>query len=359
MPETKGPRRNQTVCAFYSTFGICSPDIMRECVLVVDAGGRVLFANKSFSALTGRSVGDDSPLNLSDFIHPDDIPEITTNIRAVPGKEPAADCQYCRVLTSRDELVTVECSMQAVESADGSDLCQVVMRDLTGTGRKMPSGDEDQANLLTAKATTILGLARLAEFRDEDTGAHLSRIREFSRLLASELANHPNYQGYIKDTYVEDIYQSSILHDIGKVGISDTVLLKPGRLTREEFESIKQHTGFGGNVLDDIDNQIDGQSFLALGKQIAYFHHEKWDGSGYPRGLAGDKIPLSARIVAVADVYDALTSKRPYKKAFSHEEACNIIKEGSGAHFDPDLVDVFLANHESFRRIRFKLHKDD
>jgi putative two-component system response regulator len=158
--------------------------------------------------------------------------------------------------------------------------------------------------------------------------------------------------GGIDRRYIDDIYQSSILHDIGKVGIPDAVLLKPGELTAQEFEVIKCHTRFGGDALAAIEAQIEGRSFLQLGKEIAYHHHEKWDGSGYPGGLKGREIPLAARIVAVADVYDALTSKRFYKEAFSHEKARQIISELGGSHFDPEVVDAFLSLETKFDRIR-------
>lgn len=214
---------------------------------------------------------------------------------------------------------------------------------------------ESNKNVMDARSTTIFGLAKLAECRDEDTGAHLERIREFSKILAQELAKKTAFKGYITQTYVHDIYQSSILHDIGKVGIPDAVLLKPARLDNEEFETIKTHTLIGGDALTAADARVSGESFLTLGKEIAYYHHEKWDGTGYPKGLKGHKIPLSARIVALADVYDALTSERPYKKAFSHDQSKQMIESEKGRHFDPDLVDVFLVCEKEFDVIRMEL----
>jgi response regulator RpfG family c-di-GMP phosphodiesterase len=211
---------------------------------------------------------------------------------------------------------------------------------------------ESYRKLQYARAATILGLAKLAEYRDEGTGTHLERIREYARLLAEEMAKVPRYREYIDQRYVDDLYQSAILHDIGKVGIPDAVLLKPGELTDEEFELIKRHTLFGGDAISAIQAQIEGRSFLNLGKEIAYCHHEKWDGSGYPHGLSGREIPLAARIVAVADVYDALTTKRFYKEAFSHDKARQIIVNLRGQQFDPEVVDAFLALEGQFDRIR-------
>lgn len=198
---------------------------------------------------------------------------------------------------------------------------------------------------------TIFALARLAESRDQETGDHLGRMRMYSYMIAKELANVKEYKEYIDQKYINNIYYSSPLHDIGKVGISDTILLKPGKLSVEEFEVMKGHTLIGGRTLEDAEKQLrkKSKSFLSMGKKIAYCHHEKWDGSGYPFGLKGNDIPLSARIVALADVYDALTSKRVYKNAMTHDMAKSIIIEGSGKHFDPILVDVFLKLEDKIK----------
>ena len=213
--------------------------------------------------------------------------------------------------------------------------------------------------LQNARMATILGLAKLAEYRDEGTGTHLERIREYAKLIAEALANNPKYAGHITPEYVDDIYQSSILHDIGKVGIPDAVLLKPAKLTDEEFNVIKRHTTLGGDAIQAIEAKIEGRSFLALGKEIAYNHHEKWDGSGYPRGLGGEAIPLAARIIALADVYDALTTKRFYKEAYSNKRSRQIIVDLKGSHFDPEMVDVFLDLEDEFNRIRRQNMEDE
>jgi response regulator RpfG family c-di-GMP phosphodiesterase len=218
---------------------------------------------------------------------------------------------------------------------------------------------EYHQNVQNARMATILALAKLSEYRDDDTGIHLERMREYSRIIADEMAKKPNCIGYITEEYIEDIYHSSILHDIGKVGIPDAILLKPGKLTPDEFETIKRHSTLGGDILTDIEAGIEGQTFLTLGKEIAYYHHEKWDGTGYPEGLKGEQIPLSARIVALADVYDALTSDRIYKKAITHEKAKEIITHTKGKHFDPDVVDSFLTREEDFKMIWEKMHNED
>jgi HD-GYP domain-containing protein (c-di-GMP phosphodiesterase class II) len=203
--------------------------------------------------------------------------------------------------------------------------------------------EESLANESDAQRTAILSLAKLTEYRDQETGRHLERIQDYSRLLALKLKDDKIDADYLNEDYIDALCLSSILHDIGKVGVPDQILLKPGKLTEDEFTIIKRHTMIGGKVLEDAENMKPDRSFLTIGKMVAYYHHEKWDGSGYPFGLAGDAIPLSARIVAVADVYDALRSDRPYKKAFSHIESIDIILEGKARHFDPKVVDAFLA----------------
>jgi len=197
----------------------------------------------------------------------------------------------------------------------------------------------------------IFGLAKLVESRDSDTGNHLERMAEYSRLLATAVADHPLYIGYITEEYVWDIWRSAPLHDIGKVGVPDHILLKPGKLDADEWETMKTHSLIGGDTLRHIEARLHYRSFLQMGRDIAYCHHEKWNGEGYPFGLAGDDIPLTARIVALADVYDALTSKRPYKEPFSHEKACSIIEEGAGSHFDPTIYEGFVRVAEEFRAV--------
>lgn len=237
--------------------------------------------------------------------------------------------------------------------------CRGIDRDITERKRLETELVDSCCKLQNTRISTILGLAKLAECRDSGTGAHLERIREYSRVIAHQMSTMSKYEGYITEDYVEDIYHSSILHDIGKVGIPDSILLKPGRLSPEEFEIIKRHSIIGGDAIRAVEAQTDGQSFLTLGKEIAYHHHEKWDGSGYPFGLRGERIPLSARQVALADVYDALTSKRTYKEAYSHEKAKEIIIRERGKQFDPDVVDAFLARETEFLQIREDLYDDE
>jgi len=201
---------------------------------------------------------------------------------------------------------------------------------------------------LETRDLLIFMLAKLAESRDHDTGAHLERVRLYSRIIAEQLATQPKYHDVVNSEYVRLIYLTSPLHDIGKVAIPDQVLLKPGPLTEEEFAIMKTHTTRGAETLDAALAQYPSARFLRIARDIAASHHEWFDGSGYPRGLAGEAIPLAARIVALADTYDALTSRRVYKEAFSHEKARSTVIKGRGTHFDPDIVDAFLANEARF-----------
>lgn len=202
----------------------------------------------------------------------------------------------------------------------------------------------------------IMAMASLAETRDNETGNHIRRTQWYVRLLAEQLSRKPAYQELLTPGRIGLLYKSAPLHDIGKVGVPDRILLKPGKLTAEEFAEMKKHTEYGRDAIIAAEQSLDDEeTFLSLAKEIAYGHHEKWDGSGYPIGLTGEAIPLSARLMALADVYDALISKRVYKPAFSHEKARAIILEGRGLHFDPEVVDAFLEVESEVRRIAARL----
>ena len=209
--------------------------------------------------------------------------------------------------------------------------------------------------------SSILALAKLAETRDEDTGEHLERMKKYSRKIAELLYNHNIYTSEINFEYMDKIERFSPLHDIGKVGIRDEILRKPGKLTASEYEEMKRHAAYGAEVLRTAEENLlkKGKSLFDMGIEIAEGHHEKWDGSGYPKGKKGLEIPLSARIVAVADVFDALTSRRPYKEAFTLDRSFEILKEGRGKHFDPVIVDVFLENRDVIEKMYHKFAQNE
>lgn len=205
--------------------------------------------------------------------------------------------------------------------------------------------------LLRTRDAIIFGLAKLAESRDPETGQHLERISLYSIRLATALRHHPRYRPTVSNNFVRMIGISSVLHDIGKVGVEDAVLLKPGRLSGDERFRIQLHARLGGDCIRQIERRLGNSHFLRMAREIADYHHERWDGTGYPDGLKGESIPLSARIVAIADVYDALASKRVYKPAMPHEECVEEIRRGAGTQFDPYLVDVFLSIQSQFREV--------
>jgi len=209
--------------------------------------------------------------------------------------------------------------------------------------------------LAALQDATIMAMASLAETRDNETGNHIRRTQHYLRVLAMKVSEHPRFAELRDPTIVELLYKSAPLHDIGKVGIPDHILLKPGRLSADEFEIMKTHTTLGRDAILAAETLLDTpNNFLRHAREIAFGHQEKWDGSGYPQGLSGDDIPMSARLMALADVYDALISRRVYKPAFDHATALKIIVEGRGTHFDPDLVDAFLHVADEFEQIALR-----
>lgn len=211
--------------------------------------------------------------------------------------------------------------------------------------------EERTREIALTQAITIESLATLAEYRDPETGGHIKRTQNYVKALAVHLKEHPRFRDELDDERIELLYRSAPLHDVGKVGVPDDILLKPGKLTDDEFEEMKKHTNYGHDALHITEQKLGKNSYLRCAREIAFTHQEKWDGSGYPSGLKADDIPISGRLMALADVYDALISKRIYKPPLPHAEAVRIIKEGRGKHFDPDVVDAFLALENTFRNI--------
>lgn len=214
--------------------------------------------------------------------------------------------------------------------------------------------------LAAIQDVTILAMASLAETRDNDTGNHIRRTQYYMELLANQLKDNDRFRLFLTDDTIKMLFKSAPLHDIGKVGIPDRILLKPGRFEPHEFEIMKNHCKLGRDAIAHAEEQLGLEvEFLKYAKEIAYGHQEKWDGSGYPEGLSGDDIPISARLMAVADVYDALISRRVYKEGMPHEKAVGIVAEGRGTHFDPDVVDAFLGVTDQFLKIAERFSDSD
>ncbi|MBF0226771.1 MAG: two-component system response regulator [Desulfobacterales bacterium] len=211
--------------------------------------------------------------------------------------------------------------------------------------------DERTRELQVTQEVVIQSMGTLAEYRDPETGGHIKRTQNYIKVLCERLRYHPKFSHYLNNATIDLIYKSAPLHDIGKVGVKDSILLKPGKLTNEEFEEMKKHTIYGKEAICASNQKLGQNSFLAIAEEIAYNHHEKWNGTGYPRKLKGEEIPIASRIMAVADVYDALISKRVYKEPYSHEYARNILFEEKGKHFDPEIIDIFIEIHAKFHKI--------
>ena len=216
--------------------------------------------------------------------------------------------------------------------------------------------NEKTKAVVELKNAILKAIADLVEFRDDTTGSHTDRTQGYLRVLVEALIESGMYREEVSSWDVESVVQAAQLHDLGKIGVDDNILRKPGKLTPEEFEAMKLHTTYSEKILDKIKKNTSQHDFLEQARIFASTHHEKWDGSGYPRGLVGKEIPLQGRLMAIADVYDALVSKRPYKNAYSHEEAVRIIEDSGGSHFDPALLQLFLGVSDKFNEIAV-LHK--
>lgn len=218
--------------------------------------------------------------------------------------------------------------------------------------------ERQKTELAKTKEATIETVASLAEFRDSETGHHIQRTRLFVSELASAMSEDPEFEQILNPEYVDLLTRSAPLHDIGKIGIPDRILLKQGKLTEDEYEFMKLHTVFGRDVLLRSEKQLGSNGFLQLAAEVAYTHQERWNGSGYPQGLKGESIPLSGRIMAVADVYDAMRSQRPYKQPFSHDETIDYMRDNAGVLFDPKIIEKLLGLEQRFKAIHLKLADD-
>jgi PAS domain S-box-containing protein len=343
-----------------------------ESFITADVSGRLTWANRAACSLLGYAADEIERLNLSTIVKKGFVHPVFNALRECREGRDVRSIQI-EIVTKRGEERTVEFSASPMRENGEIQGLEITIRDVTDKivieklkKNYMKSLEEAvvqrTAEIKDTQRAAILAIANLAESIDEDTGGHIQRIQLYSKALATELRKQPKYRDQITDEYIELIHDLSPLHDLGKVGIRDTILQKQDKLTAEEFEKMKEHTIIGAHALRMAGEMIHRESLFAIGEMIARFHHEKWDGSGYPkveingeqRPLRGEEIPLCARIVALADVYDALTSKRPYKMPFPHEKVREMIIKEGGKHFDPDCVQAFLRCEKEFMDIRVR-----
>ena len=278
-------------------------------------------------------------------------------IRAAPHQSATTAARASRK-TASDKLPPIAVHILAFLWIAGLQIAAaylILVREHEETSRKSSKAEsvslQQYNELLRTRDAVIFGLARLTESRDQETGNHLERISVYSTRLASAARRDPRFSGQITPTFVRLIGISSVLHDIGKVGIRDSILLKPGELEGHERPLMQSHAAIGGECIQEIEKRLGRSNFLAMAREIAFCHHERWDGRGYPKGLAGAEIPLAARIVSIADVYDALSTNRVYRRALPHEKCVEMIRSNAGKQFDPALVEIFLKLESEFREI--------
>lgn len=317
-------------------------------IAVVDsATGEISHLNDSFCEILGRNRADVVGKNWMTFTHPDDLTDDLSCVSKLHDTEAVNVYREKRYLRPDGSVVPVGVTMAPLPY-DGTKRAHVTMIQNLEPAMRMRAELRERAKIVSrARESAFTSMAILSEFRDRETGEHILRTKSYVKLLFDNLPfPHP----YSRKA-IALIVQSAMLHDIGKVGIPDSILLKPGKLTNDEFEVMKTHTTLGHNAIEQTRKNLDNDTVFMFAAEIAQSHHERWDGTGYPRGLKGDQIPLTARVMALADVYDALISERPYKKAYSHREAVEIIRSESGAHFDPDLVSLFCSLEKKIEEI--------
>ncbi len=316
-------------------------------IVTMDISGNITSWNNGAEKILGFTVKDVIGIKIFDILAEEDAERFRASLRGATGSSRQIS-RSVHLYGREGNLIPVMYILSDLNGKTLTDSFMVVFFDISERIRLEERSKELMSQLNEAQLMTILTLTKLTEYRDIETGMHLERIMKYTELIGRELSSFRRFRGYISDNYIEDLITSSPLHDIGKVGIPDSILHKPGKFTPEEFDIMKRHTTIGGNSITEAEKRVKGRSFLNLGKEVAFYHHERWDGSGYPRGLKRDEIPLSARIVALADVYDALTTKRPYKEAFSHDDAVRMIMDCAGSHFDASVVEAFDNKKDKF-----------
>ncbi|MCK5077412.1 MAG: response regulator [Calditrichia bacterium] len=325
---------------------------LKDIIIITDTEGKIVTSNKALQTLSGYSeeeMKDKTPEILFDKkISHRVFSQIMNEVRD-KGVWEGDLASISKDENKWDAIVNV---ISVKDEGDKTFAYGWQLKDITLLRQTQAQMLEFFGHMNHAQEAIIFGLAKLSEYRDVETGFHLERMRAYTKLLAQKLVGIPEYSDSVNDEFIKNIYKTAPLHDIGKVGISDDILLKKGKLSEEEFDLIKEHTTIGYQTLKSIKTQYGEMDFLNMGLDITYYHHEKWDGTGYPLGLKEKEIPICARITAFADVYDALTSERIYKPAYSHEKAVQIIADSKGTHFDPGICEIFIKHSDEFNRVR-------
>ena len=319
-------------------------------ILIEDTDGIVLDMNREAERSYGWSSEDLVGLPIKTIVPPDRHNQADELLARCKAGEEVRNIEGLRRTKSK-ETVPVLLTLSMLKGDKGKLVgIATIAKDITEL-------KEAKEKISLIQDVTIESMGTLAEYRDPETGGHIKRTRSYVRILATHLMDHPKYTETLDESTIELLYKSAPLHDIGKVGVPDNILLKAGKLTDEEFKLMKKHTTYGMEAIAVQEKKLGTDSFLHLSREMAATHQEKWDGTGYPGGLKGEEIPVSGRLMAVADVYDALISKRVYKPSFPHKKAVKIIREGKGNHFDPDMVEAFLEIEDEFRKIALE-HAD-
>lgn len=317
-------------------------------IAVLDASrGTIAYINDTFSAILGRSRQELLGATGLSITHPADVVSSAQKMKDFLESDKTHAHIEKRYIRPDGSSVWVDVTFFRSGNAERRNFYIAVATNLSERKKKQDLLDTRTHDLDKTREAVINSMAILSEFRDRETGEHITRTRLYVRLILDRIP----YALPFSRKAISLIANSAVLHDIGKVGIPDHILLKPGKLTAEEFDVMKTHTTLGAHAIMRTQRTMEKDTFLMFAKEIAEFHHERWDGTGYPFGLSGDEIPLTARVMALADVYDALRSERPYKPAYSHEESLSIIRGGAGTQFDPLLTGIFLANQSEIFRI--------
>ena len=324
-------------------------------VVLVTRKGDILQANASYWLHFHDTHFPPRDASLFDAVRPEDREQVQAALLDVLARGNTVSAWQWTLISAAGTPLEVEISGSLVTRAGKAPVLQLVLRDISIRRQLENTLITSLQRCRTMENAAILALAKLSEYRDVTPGHHLERIREYCRIVAVELAQHDSFRTLISPEFLQNLYQGSILHDIGKVGVTDAILDKTGPLTVQEKERLRQHTRIGGDMIKAMEQEAKGSSFLSVAKNIAYFHHERWDGNGYPHGLRGEEIPLEARIMALADSYEEYTAAMDPARILSHQQAVERIEACAGRHFDPAVVTAFVRRQMDFDWIRGNL----